>query len=60
MFYLMEYRSINTGKKEIHVVSFNCVSFSVTVLVSHKSDKSHFYTPIPEITDTKETQNASF
>ena len=47
-------------EKEIHFVSFNYVSFLITVLESHKSDKSHFYTQTRHITDTKEIQNASF
>ena len=44
-------------KKEIHFVSFNGVSFSITALESHTSDKSHFYTQTPQL--SQETQNAS-
>ena len=36
------------------------ILFSITALESHTSDKSHFYGWTPQITDTKETQNAFF
>ena len=38
-------------KKESRFVSFNYVSFLITVLESRTSDKSHFSTQTPQITN---------
>ena len=57
----MGYRKVNTDQKRDLICFLQlCFIFNNSTPESHNSAKFHFYTQNRQITDTKETQNATF